>query len=429
VVAARQITDEAEEWGERAAAALSTHTTVDELRSLMADAASLRAVPPDADDVRARIEDMSSFASDATASLTRRMHVDELDGLLDQAKRAAVPEPQIAPLRARRALVSWWGARACSAFLKEGCRVSLLCALRADPPGPELMHEDGTWTSALACTYCTGTDVATTSQFMIGCDACERWYHGPCVGVGKAAADAMDDYLCPLCATEKGVEYAFGPPLPVPKLTRRPRLKYVRALLTELDEIGVDTPEAAMVREAEQAAEQWQARASALLDDESDDEGDEAEGEGKAEEEEEEEEGGGARKRQKTGGGAGKGKTKGGRAAAVTPPPASRTLYDPGVVEAMLLEGEAMEVEPDGLAAVRKLASQFASWYRVARGVLGGEYSVDAPLLDAEVDAERALDGLPPLPPSRKARDEEKEREREREREKKRDTAPHRAKH
>ena len=86
---------------------------------------------------------------------------------------------------------------------------------------------------------------------MIGCDRCERWYHGPCVGVGKAAADSMDDYLCPQCAHEAGVAYAYGPPLPVVKLTRRPKLRHVSALLAEADEIGVDTREAALIREVE----------------------------------------------------------------------------------------------------------------------------------------------------------------------------------
>ena len=82
----------------------------------------------------------------------------------------------------------------------------------------ELTGPDGGWTATLACGFCTGEHLATTAHFMIGCDVCENWYHGPCVGVGKAQADTMDDYLCPHCATAAGKPYAFGPPLPVPRL-------------------------------------------------------------------------------------------------------------------------------------------------------------------------------------------------------------------
>ena len=55
----------------------------------------------------------------------------------------------------------------------------------------EELDEEGNASSAgLACAYCTGNDAATLNRFMEGCDTCERWYHGPCVSMSKAAADA-----------------------------------------------------------------------------------------------------------------------------------------------------------------------------------------------------------------------------------------------
>jgi hypothetical protein len=96
---------------------------------------------------------------------------------------------------------------------------------------------------------------------MIGCDKCEMWYHGPCVGVGKAAADAMDDYRCPKCARLACTPYAFGPPEPVAKLTRRPGVRMVRYLLAEVDEFGMAIREAALVQDALERAEAWRARA------------------------------------------------------------------------------------------------------------------------------------------------------------------------
>jgi len=41
---------------------------------------------------------------------------------------------------------------------------------------------------------------AEDDSFMICCDQCEQWYHGECVGVTKAEADAMGRYKCMSCS-------------------------------------------------------------------------------------------------------------------------------------------------------------------------------------------------------------------------------------
>jgi len=45
---------------------------------------------------------------------------------------------------------------------------------------------------------------AEDDSFMICCDECEQWYHGECVGVTKAEADAMGRYLCLSCSSANG---------------------------------------------------------------------------------------------------------------------------------------------------------------------------------------------------------------------------------
>ena len=35
--------------------------------------------------------------------------------------------------------------------------------------------------------------------FMIGCDSCDEWYHGPCVGVSEEQANKVDKYVCIRC--------------------------------------------------------------------------------------------------------------------------------------------------------------------------------------------------------------------------------------
>ena len=39
----------------------------------------------------------------------------------------------------------------------------------------------------------------TFARFYIGCDHCDDWYHGSCVGITKSEADRMDTYICPVC--------------------------------------------------------------------------------------------------------------------------------------------------------------------------------------------------------------------------------------
>eukprot|EP00966_Prymnesium_polylepis_P219571 5079629-Prymnesium_polylepis.1 len=99
---------------------------------------------------------------------------------------------------------------------------------------------------------------------MIGCDMCGCWYHGPCVGVGKAVADAMDEYQCPTCCRLQQKEYAFGVP-PRPKLTRRPFLRFVTTLLQEVEELGIEIPEVLPIAEICEKAQEWEACAYAHL--------------------------------------------------------------------------------------------------------------------------------------------------------------------
>lgn len=266
VQVAKERLRDAEQWIVKASEALSLEADLGVLKELRQSAASLGVQFEMLETVEQRIRDSQDWASRAMGALESPTSLEEIRSLLAQAERAAVPLAQRAQLIEREATAVWWQNRAANVFLKQGCQVTLLEALQGDGHF-DLVGEDGAWSASLACSYCTGEDASETSQFMIGCDTCGRWYHGPCVGVGKAAADAMDVFLCPECACRQLKAYAFGPPLPVPKRTRRPSIRLVKALLQEAAELGITIPEAALIADALQKAELWQAAARQILHD------------------------------------------------------------------------------------------------------------------------------------------------------------------
>ena len=49
------------------------------------------------------------------------------------------------------------------------------------------------------CGYCICR--SPYEGFMIGCDGCDEWYHGPCVGISEEQAEKFDKYVCVRCST------------------------------------------------------------------------------------------------------------------------------------------------------------------------------------------------------------------------------------
>jgi hypothetical protein len=61
--------------------------------------------------------------------------------------------------------------------------------------GDEDEHEN---TLCGICSECYGPD-----EFWIGCDICERWFHGKCVKITPARAEHIKQYKCPFCSNKR----------------------------------------------------------------------------------------------------------------------------------------------------------------------------------------------------------------------------------
>ncbi|KAH0720620.1 hypothetical protein KY285_006444 [Solanum tuberosum] len=59
------------------------------------------------------------------------------------------------------------------------------------------------------CGSCGGNYSA--DEFWIGCDICERWFHGKCVKITPAKAESIKQYKCPSCSLKRSrVQLACG---------------------------------------------------------------------------------------------------------------------------------------------------------------------------------------------------------------------------
>lgn len=51
----------------------------------------------------------------------------------------------------------------------------------------------------------------STRRFYIGCDRCQNWYHGRCVGILQSEADLIDEYVCPQCQSTEDAMTVLSP--------------------------------------------------------------------------------------------------------------------------------------------------------------------------------------------------------------------------
>ncbi|CAM6116425.1 unnamed protein product [Calypogeia fissa] len=73
------------------------------------------------------------------------------------------------------------------------------------PPPPkeeeETLEDDDEEHGDTFCGSCGGN--YTADEFWIGCDSCEKWFHGKCVKITPARAEHIKHYKCPSCSNKR----------------------------------------------------------------------------------------------------------------------------------------------------------------------------------------------------------------------------------
>lgn len=50
-------------------------------------------------------------------------------------------------------------------------------------------------------------------RFYVGCDFCQDWFHGTCVGITSVEAAGIDEYRCPNCCKKSDRDFVELKPL------------------------------------------------------------------------------------------------------------------------------------------------------------------------------------------------------------------------
>ena len=151
-------------------------------------------------------------AKDATAWLTnvvdivnsgRKIPMNEAKVITDEGEKLNISCPEYKTLRAALKATRGWLLRV------KKCGAANGHAQVAVAVVTELINEHNSFLvtamdelsilKQAMCGYCICRQ--PYEGFMIGCDGCEEWYHGSCIGLSQEQAQKFDKYVCVRCST------------------------------------------------------------------------------------------------------------------------------------------------------------------------------------------------------------------------------------
>mmetsp|Transcript_7974 Transcript_7974/g.11791 ORF Transcript_7974/g.11791 Transcript_7974/m.11791 type:complete len:1472 (+) Transcript_7974:701-5116(+) len=128
---------------------------------------------------------------------------EETKARLAEGEKLNVICPEAKTLRTSLRTARGWAMRVKKCGLDQGkLQISEIKALIAEHDAFLVcMPDELTKLKQALCGYCICR--RPYEGFMIGCDNCDEWFHGPCIGVSEQQAERYDKYMCVRCCTNK----------------------------------------------------------------------------------------------------------------------------------------------------------------------------------------------------------------------------------
>mmetsp|Transcript_11570 Transcript_11570/g.21629 ORF Transcript_11570/g.21629 Transcript_11570/m.21629 type:complete len:2140 (-) Transcript_11570:138-6557(-) len=167
-----------------------------------------RKYPQNADMVKRLLKDStdaSKWIADAKLILegTAKYPLEQLKSKLDNVSGIKFTCPEYKKLKKAYSDAKNWLAKVKKCGLADGsAQIHELRALLKEHE--DLLIESSDEVEKLQqalCGYCICR--RPYEGFMIGCDDCGEWYHGPCIGVTQAQGDKMEKYVCLRCSVKR----------------------------------------------------------------------------------------------------------------------------------------------------------------------------------------------------------------------------------
>lgn len=155
--------------------------------------------------VQKRANDAIAWITNVADIVTfgRKISIDEAKVITDEGERLNISCPEYKTLRSALKTTRGWLLRVKKCGAANGHAQVAVAVIT------ELINEHNSFLvtamdelsllKQAMCGYCICRQ--PYEGFMIGCDGCEEWYHGACVGISQEQAQKFDKYVCVRCST------------------------------------------------------------------------------------------------------------------------------------------------------------------------------------------------------------------------------------
>lgn len=153
-------------------------------------------------EVRVLAEEVSKWAEHARPIILsgKKLDMSTAKTLVESGEKLKVNTEELRTLRAALKAVRKWTNRVKKCDLDQGdTKISTVSDLINEHESLLIeMPDDLARLHQATQAYCICR--RPYEGFMIGCDECGEWYHGPCIGVSQARADRFDKFVCVRCS-------------------------------------------------------------------------------------------------------------------------------------------------------------------------------------------------------------------------------------